>query len=280
MKHTISLSFVCLLFSACSTTDPLPVSNSSVPSTPVPANTAQSTIPSISTKPTPTTEALLSWHIPVLMYHHVGDVPANADAIRKGLTVSSQTFEKHLELIKAHHYNPVTFDTVQKYIEQGVPLPPKPVIITLDDGYDDNFTNAFPALEKNALPAVFYIITDKVGTGGYMTWKQIDQLKKHGQEIGAHTRTHPDLAVISGNAQKLKDEVVQAKQILDDHQLGPILSMAYPSGKYNAAVAALAGRTYHFSRTTHNGIFTQASKLAEIPDWRIEQNTNLEKLLP
>ncbi len=226
------------------------------------------------------TPSLLSWHVPILMYHHIGTAPIGADKIRQNLTVSTATFKRHLALLKARKYHAITFSDIDNSIEHGTPLPPKSIMITLDDGYDDNYLNAFPALRDTDMRAVFYIITDKVGTDGYMSWQQVKELKTSNEEIGSHTRTHPDLSVISANHQKLKEEIVNAKKILEDQQLGPILSLAYPSGKYNTAVAVLAGDTYKFSRTTHHGIFSETSKRAEIPDLRISEDSDLEKLLP
>lgn len=227
-----------------------------------------------------TTPNFLSWNVPILMYHHIGNVPVGADKVRQGLTVSTDTFKRQLALINKRKYHAITFVDIDNYVNHGVALPSKPIMITLDDGYDDNYANAFPALQANEMRAVFYIITDKVGTDGYMSWPQVKELKAANHEIGAHTRTHPDLAVISANQQKLKEEIVHAKKILEDQQLGPILSLAYPSGKYNTIVAVLAGETYEFSRTTHRGIFTEASKSTEIPDLRISEDSDLEKLLP
>ncbi len=228
----------------------------------------------------PTRPSLLSWNVPILMYHHIGTAPAGADKIRQNLTVSTETFKRQLDFIKEKKYQAITFADIDNYIEHGIPLPSKPIIISLDDGYDDNYANAFPVLQANGMRAVFYIITDKVGAEGYMSWQQVKELRSANHEIGSHTRTHPDLAVISVSQQKLKDEIVNAKKILEDQQLGPVFSFAYPSGKYNAAVTVLAGEAYKFSRTTHRGIFNEATKSTEIPTLRISEGSDLEGLLP
>lgn len=267
VKKFLLLGIIVVSLAACGENVSAPVSNATSSTTPLPA-VAITEVPS-----------LLSWQVPILMYHHIGTAPVGADKIRQNLTVSTAAFKRHLALIKAKKYHPITFADMDNYIEHGVALPSKPIMITLDDGYDDNYLNAFPALRDNDMPAVFYIITDKVGGDGYMTWKQVKELKAANEEVGSHTRTHPDLSVISANKQKLKDEIVQAKQILEGQELGPILSLAYPSGKYNAVVAELAGATYKFSRTTHHGIFSETSKSAEIPDIRMTEDSDLDTLL-
>lgn len=275
IKKALLVSSLCLALTACGDATP-PVAT-------IPLMTPSEVLsPSLvsSSTPTASNSSLLAWHIPILMFHHIGDIPANADKIRIGLTVSTATFANDLSILQKKHYHPITFSTLESYLTQHQPLPDKPIMITLDDGYDDNYTNAFPALTKEHFPAIFYIITDKVGTEGYMTWEQVKDLKQSGQEIGSHTRSHPDLEVISVYPNRLKDELATAKSILEAHGLGPILSLAYPSGKFNAAVEAVARKNYDFSRTTKPGIFTPASIRTAIPDIRVMENSNLDKLLP
>ena len=215
------------------------------------------------------------------MFHHIGAVPdfANDDQIRKNLTVSTARLEENLQTIKKLNYTPITFIEMAEFLDTGKKLPQRPIILSFDDGYDDNFLEALPLLEKYKMKAVFYIITDKVGTGGYMTWEQIKQLQEKGHEIGSHTRTHPDLATISGNAKRLQAEVVESKAILAEHGIQNIISFCYPAGKFNELVTQLVEQNYRFARTTKPGLFTENSRRGEIGTVRVEEGTELGKVL-
>lgn len=219
------------------------------------------------------------WNIPVLMYHHVGDIPATAmkDKIRVGLTVSIKTFQKQLASIKKMGYSSITFRDFSSAINNGVCLPSKPIILTFDDGYSDNWDSA-AILKQNHMQAVYFIITGKVGLANYLNWDQIHTLAHDNNEIGSHTVSHPDLTTLSNSPKSLEKEIVTSKNILEQQGFS-VISFAYPSGKYNKAIATLVGENYLFARTTHPGIFTSNSQNAEIGTVRMTNDTDLNSLL-
>src|SRR5205814_3591619 len=91
---------------------------------------------------------------PVLCYHSVND-QANPDCD----PLPRSMFEQHLDHLK-RHYQVVTVDALVKGLYAGAPLPPRPVAITFDDGYEDNYSNAFPLLKKYELPATIFLVTE------------------------------------------------------------------------------------------------------------------------
>jgi len=129
------------------------------------------------------------------MYHYVSTPPAGADVYRRDLSVTPEVFDRHLEYLRDQGYTVVLLDDLLYALAQGRSLPPKPVILAFDDGYADNYTNAFPILEKYGVAAHFFIITDFVNAGreGYMTWPQIEEMAAAGQRFGSHSRDHPNL---------------------------------------------------------------------------------------
>jgi len=286
----IFLPFFILILAGCSVTITMPnsgivpVSTSTgalFSPTPTPHSVLnQTSVPRQSfSPPTVTASGSLSFRIPILMYHHIGTYPANADSTRKNLTVSTTTFEEHLKILQKKNYKAITLYDVQEFIKGDKQLPQKPIMLTFDDGYDDNFSEALPLLDQYGQKAVFYIATDLVGNDGYMTWEHVENLKERGHEIGSHTRTHADLKLISGNDKKLQDEVVKAKHILESKKLGPIISFCYPSGSYNEKVVDLVEEYYEFARTTKPGIFTQNSRRGELPTLRMQEGVDVEHLL-
>lgn len=220
-----------------------------------------------------------TWSIPVLMYHHIGNVPDSArnDKIRIGLTVSLAAFKNQVDIIKSLGYTTITFQDFTKAISSGECLPANPIILTFDDGYRDNWDSA-AILKQNNMKAVYYIITDKVGLPDYLDWDQIHTLADDNNEIGSHTISHPDLTDLSYFQQRLENEIITSKKILEQQGFS-VVSFAYPSGKYNAAIATLVGEHYLFARTTHKGIFTPRAKSTEIGTIRMTEDTNLSLIL-
>jgi len=109
--------------------------------------------------------------------------------------VSPSRFESHLKYLKENGYQAITLDELLDFLATGKSLPEKPVVLTFDDGYADNYTNAFPLLQKYGMTGHFFIITDFVNEQRveYMTWPQIEEMSAAGQRFGSHSRNHPDL---------------------------------------------------------------------------------------
>ncbi len=125
------------------------------------------------------------------------------------------------------------------------------VSITFDDGFSNMYTNARPVLQANKFPATFYLIANYVGAPSYMTVAQVKALQGDGHEIGGHSATHANLTTLSGAA--FEQEIAGSKTTLEAN-FGPIKSLAYPYGAYNASVKARAGQLYQTARTTDGGV--------------------------
>jgi hypothetical protein len=137
--------------------------------------------------------------VPILMYHHIADPPVGADAIRVDLSVSPASFADQMAFLVRNRYQTVTLGDLAGALTAGTPLPQRPVILTFDDGYDDNYLNAFPILQAWGLTGTFFIITDLVGSREYMSWEDLRVMASHGMDIEAHGRTHRDLTQLSAD---------------------------------------------------------------------------------
>lgn len=212
----------------------------------------------------------------ILMYHHVGPLPSDADDIRKGLTVSPENFELQLKFLKDNGYQTMTLDEMYAEVAGGGDVS-RVAVLTFDDGYDDNFTYALPLLEKYDAKGTFFIISGKIGKSEYMNSDQIKSLVASGNEIGSHSVTHPSLEKISEN--KLKEELTKSQEDLEKLIDQKIKSFCYPSGKYSENVIAMLKESgYKIAVTTQKGQPFSTAKPYEVPRYRINPNTTLENL--
>jgi peptidoglycan/xylan/chitin deacetylase (PgdA/CDA1 family) len=174
-------------------------------------------------------------HVPILMYHYIGSVPKNDPnpGLRAGLTVSPEAFTQQMDYLAANGYHPIDMTTLRGYFAGGT-LPAKPVVVTLDDGTADLYTQAYPVLQAHHFKAVAYIISGFINASGRVTSQQILEMESGGIEIAAHTWNHLDLTTLS--ADRVQFELVRCKQDLEKVVGHPVLDFAYPSGRFNPAV--------------------------------------------
>ncbi len=178
--------------------------------------------------------------IPILTYHKI------TDRREMGLnTVPPRLFDRQMELLRELNYSPITFRDVSRGN-----VPPKPVIITFDDGYTSVFENALPVLEKFGYSAVIFIITGYIGRdntwdvnlGGikfpHLTAEQIKDLADQGMEIGSHGTTHRAFTFLP--EEQVSGELKESVQEISTITGNPPLTVAYPFGIQNKTVRELA----------------------------------------
>lgn len=221
-----------------------PTSTLTPTQTRTPTNTPTGTLPPTDTAtptetPTPvllpTPHDAYSWtlKVPILMYHYISTPPDDADAIRKDLSVSPENFRAQMAYLAENGYTTIDLYDLSLAIADKRDLPAKPVIITIDDGYRDNFDNAFPILQEYGLKATFFVLTDPIDQNNpvYMTWEMIETMSAAGQRIEPHTKTHPDL---SGQERDFVIwQILGSQQTVAAHIGYTPRFFAYPSGRYD-----------------------------------------------
>jgi len=218
------------------------------------------------TQPADTNVVLNEYRIPILMFHYIRDYQNSQDSIGTNLSVSPKKFEDTINLIIKNNYSTVTMsEFVSKKIN------PKSIVLTFDDGYSDFYQNAYPILKKYNVKAVVYIITGKTNQGGYLSQAQIDEMSASGLvEIGAHSVHHLDLARSTENS--VQSEIINSKN--------QSTSFCYPSGKYNDQTIEIVKNAGYLSAvTTKSGIATQKNNMFTLPRIRIQNNTDLQKII-
>ncbi|MGH3319524.1 MAG: polysaccharide deacetylase family protein [Streptosporangiaceae bacterium] len=174
--------------------------------------------------------------IPVLLYHSVSADPSSWIA---HYTVTPETFARQMDAVIESDRTPLTVSGLRDALRDARKLPPRPVVITFDDGFADTLTAATPALARRDLPATTYITTGAMGRpspGGdaMLQWSQLDELRATGHELGGHTRTHPELDTVSPGA--AGEEIKACKDDLEQRLGFVIRSFAYPYGYSNSRV--------------------------------------------
>lgn len=198
--------------------------------------------------------------VPILMYHRIGSVPPGARGpYIRGLTVAPLAFAAQMRWLVANGFHAIGERQLLSALEWGGRLPPKPVMITFDDGYRDVLYNAEPVLHRLRMPATAYIITDRVGgpDPSFLDWGNLRALERDGFTIGSHTVHHLDLTTLSPAAAWL--ELDRSRALLRRRLHRAVDWFAYPAGREDAQVVALARRAgYLLAVTTQPGALQSA----------------------
>jgi peptidoglycan/xylan/chitin deacetylase (PgdA/CDA1 family) len=164
--------------------------------------------------------------VPILLYHHIG-----YSQDESAYYVSPYAFEQQMYLLRAWGYQTIPVELMVRAIKGGALLPPKPIILTFDDGSESVFTAAHPIMQKYNFTGTAYIVHSYIGIAHYMNVNQIRELHAAGWEIGSHSLSHVDL---TERADRQREEVIESRRRLESSLGVPILSFAYPFGAYNA----------------------------------------------
>jgi peptidoglycan/xylan/chitin deacetylase (PgdA/CDA1 family) len=204
--------------------------------TPSPSPTITPT-PAPSATPTPTwvVQGPNAVKVPILLYHHIAVSP-----IGSRYYVPPDKFESELKLLHDWGYTTITTSELVQAITRGASLPPRPMLITFDDGNEDNYSTAFPLMQKYGFTGVLYIVVQYMGQPNYLTVDQVKEMAAAGWEVGSHSETHRNLPT---SQDALRYEIVQSRTDLEDRLDVPVLTFAYPFGAEDSA----AGDYAHFA---------------------------------
>jgi len=251
--------------------------------TSTPTLTSTSTItppPSATPVPLPTPDGTTrALRVPILMYHYISAPPPDADAIRLDLSVPPTQFEEHLRYLREAGYVSITLGDLALALQMGYPLPPKPVIITLDDGYRDAYTWAFPLLRRYGFTATFFVITGLIDEDHpeYLTWEQVIEMDSMGMDIEAHGHTHVDLRERS--ADYLIWQVLGAKEAIEARTHKTVRFFCYPSGRYDDQVARILHSAHYWGAVTSvHGAQQCSSHMFELQRTRVRGAYRAEDL--
>ena len=172
--------------------------------------------------------------VPILCYHQIRDWRASDSKSAKDYIIPVAAFKEQMQMLADSGYHSVSPDQVYAYLTTGASLPPRPVMLTFDDGDLDQYEVAAPELEKHGFKGTFFIMTVAIGRHGkqpYMDKTQIKDLSDRGHTIGAHTWDHHNVKKYQGDDWKIQLEEPKTK--LEGIIGKPINYFAYPFGLWN-----------------------------------------------
>jgi peptidoglycan/xylan/chitin deacetylase (PgdA/CDA1 family) len=225
-----------------------------------------------------TAEVERTARVPILMYHYVSDPPADADRVRVDLSVTPRRFEEQLRYLKDAGYTCVSLSDLVRYLQEGTPLPPNPVVLTFDDGYVDNYLYAFPLLRQYGFRGTFFVITGFLDEQrhGYLSWEQAATMEENGMDVEPHSYTHTDLR--GRSVDYLVWQIEGSREAIEAHLHKTAAFFCYPAGRYDAQTIAVL-RSAHFQAavTTNPGSDHTTSGLLELTRVRVHGGDAIEK---
>jgi peptidoglycan/xylan/chitin deacetylase (PgdA/CDA1 family) len=214
------------------------------------------------------------------MYHSVTEVPT---ASTRALSVTPATFAAQLNYLRRQGFTGLTFGELCTRRRTGQPLPPRPIVLTFDDGYADFVDDALPLMLERGYPATVFVTTGwlrdagSIATGTppdrMMSWAQLSELAAAGVELGAHSHSHAQLDQLS--LPRLHAELTGSKHMLEDHLGQSIESLAYPYG-YSTKRVREASREVGYLQAAYvgNAMAPPACDPFRVPRLTIRRSTS------
>jgi len=191
--------------------------------------------------------------VSVLLYHRIVPVLPTRDPYRVCVTVA--TFESHLRWLARRRYRSLDLGTLAAALDgtRRGRVPSRAVAITFDDGYQDNYTYAWPLLRRYGFDATIFLVTGAIGgdnsfdaahdgpPAAMLTRPQIEEMRRGGVGFGSHSRTHPP-ALTELPDDQLWAEVARSRADLEGVLDAPVEHFAYPHSKFDARVERAVAR--------------------------------------
>jgi len=203
--------------------------------------------------------------IPVLTYHSI-------DESGSVISTAPETFRRQIEFLSENEYCVLPLGEIVEKLIANEPLSPKSIALTFDDGFQNFYTTAFPILAAHDFPATVFLVTEFCGKfndwsgnppdfprSRILSWKEIKELQAFGIEFGAHSQTHRDLTAIP--TADVKREIACSRAAVEDNTGERINLFAYPYGKFDSSVKAIAEKNYRAACSVKLGKICPASNL-------------------
>lgn len=216
----------------------------------------------------------LSLSVPILMYHRIGDPPPGHR--RPELYVTRRDFGRQLQELSTRGYTAVTQHQLYDGWNAEHELPAKPVVISFDHGHVSVWQEAFPLLSARGWPAVLNLVVSMIDSDGGLMSGMVHDLVDTGWDLGAHSRTHPDLTEL--DPERLDGEVHGSRQDLEEEFDMCVDFFCYPSGRLSAAVVDSVTRAGYLGATTSRPGLAGPEDLYAMPRVRVSREGSATQL--
>lgn len=190
----------------------------------------------------------------VFMYHLILDEPYS---IYEALFVRPKEFESHLDVLNSMGF---TYIFAEEYGKYDRPT----VILTFDDGYEDNYTNMFPLLKEKGAKATVFLVKNLVGTDGYLTEAQIKEMSESGL-VSFQTHTVSHLALGEMTEERVEYELSESISYIEGLTGRKVGALAYPGGSFSDTALSVAKRYVNFAYCSRSPNSYKADNMLLIP---------------
>ncbi len=191
--------------------------------------------------------------VPILMYHRFGYED-------NSLFVTPENFERQLAYLKNNGYRVISLTELGQGIANNRKFSRKTVVITVDDGWKDNYTYAYPVLKKFGFPAMIFLAVDRIGSDpDFLTWDEVRIMRQSSIDFGCHTKKHTYLPEVK-DPDRLRDEIAGCKDVLQDKLGVRVDWYCYPTGGFTEEVKAQVREAGYTGACTTNRGFSELNK--------------------
>ncbi len=183
--------------------------------------------------------------VPIIMYHSVAKVrPKTANII------DPVRFSWQMDFLKKNGYEVISLAELVEAKSAGIPLSRRSVVLTFDDGYEDNYIRAYEILKEKGFPAIIFVGASQVGDPAYLSWRQIKEMEEFDVTVGSHTLNQaylPDLSPREAFAQ-----IRFSKNILEEKLNHPVDFLSYPTGGFSEQIKDMVKSSGYLAACTTN----------------------------
>src|SRR5262249_8041934 len=200
--------------------------------------------------------------LPILTFHDI----ANRSSV---ISFSPQIFRRGMAKLHESGYRTLSLGEAANCLRQNKPFPARSIVITFDDGYSSVYEEAFPILERYGMSATVFLAVGKKSPArldgnlpslegrSMLSWMSVQEMLKYGMVFGAHTMTHPDLTGLP--LDRVKQEILVSKDIIENVLGTSVFSFAYPYGRYNDLTREIVKRNFSCACSDRLGLIRTGS---------------------
>lgn len=193
--------------------------------------------------------------VPILMYHRFG-------SDNSALFVTPENFSRQMDYLDKKGYKVISLDELVKGIKNHRSFGRKTAVITIDDGYEDNYLFAYPVLKQRHFPATIFLAANNIGREkDFMSWEEAGIMSQDIISFGSHTKNGEYLPVLE-DAAALWDEIYGAKEVIENNLALPVYYFCYPTGGFTEGIKDLVKKAGYKGACTSNRGFAKLNR-----DW-------------